>query len=1219
MGMSHRRSPGVGRATRLLRPVRLLAVAGALLGAAVPTTAHAAAPSAARSAAAWQGVAGQLPATHNGRPRALAPRRFRAFALDRSALASVLGGAPTAPAAGRAARGAPLTVSIPDPAGGFQRFAVEESSVLEPGLAAAHPEIRTYRGSGLDDPAASVRLDLTPLGFHASVRAPDGSWYVDPYYQGDQSRYVSYRGADLAASPHGSFEQRDPLAAPAAAAAGPAAPARAAAGPLRTYRLALVSDPAFAAYYGTANVTAAKATLVNRIDEIYENDLAIHLSLVNQTDDLNLDTTAKMTGAGGPCGPVACYTTTDAAGCDDGTLDRTQFVLAQLVGASGYDVGHLAMGVDGGGLAYLGVAGDTNKAGGCTGITKPIGDLYAVDYVAHELGHQFAANHTFAGHDGSCAGNASGSGVEPGSGSTIMAYAGICDTDNLQPHSDPYFSQRSITEISAYVGATATGRGEVQIVSLGGFGGSDSFTLTYNGGESAPITLTSPSSYTAPMIKSRIQAIPGFPAGVTVTVRNWADTGTALDTSGFRVTFSGAVDRLPLSVTSPIGLTDSAVGEAVQGGPRDNGGATSALGDDAPVVTAPPAATIPVSTPFALTGAGTDDDGDTLTYMWEQNDPGSGATLLSDARTSGPLFRVFGTAALVTSAGSLLSPSPGENAAGTSPTRVFPDLAQVVAGNTNATGSCPAGNVDCFSELLPTPTYANATSALDFRLTARDGRGGVAHADTTLTLAPAAGPFRVTSQPSGTSIGAGTPTAVTWSVAGTDAAPVSTADVRISLSTDGGLTFPTVLTAATPNDGTATVTLPNVPTTHARIMVAAVGNVFFDVSHADFAITASTLLVTDDAPPGGVSAQYSDASTPPVTVSATDEDTAGSALTALATGLPTGLALVAGTPADGPPGTQTWTVAGTTTAAPATYPVQVTVDDGDGHTAATTFDVTVTPEDAALAYAGDTQVTGAAGAATATAQLRFTVTDSAAVPGATDVTPGDAAGATVTFKEGATTLCAAVPVVTSGSPASGTATCPATLATDATHHITATAGGRYQGSGAADVEVVATPGTGTRTTTDPGTPTVPTTPATPTTPTVPTTPTGTVPTVKPPLPAAALLAPDLAQVAKRLTLATAGRVTVKLRCRTRGSGAAPARCTGKLTLTARIKGRKQTIGTASFSFPRTATKAVTVRLTARARAALKRATAATLSVSVTNAGRAAVKATAAVKLVPRSR
>jgi trimeric autotransporter adhesin len=188
---------------------------------------------------------------------------------------------------------------------------------------------------------------------------------------------------------------------------------------------------------------------------------------------------------------------------------------------------------------------------------------------------------------------------------------------------------------------------------------------------------------------------------------------------------------------------------------------------------------------------------------------------------------------------------------------VFPDLEQILANNTNAvSGGCEpfAGvwpvtlsdeQLECYSEFLPTADYvgfgANASPpSLNFRLIVRDSRhdgGGIGSAATQLILAHGAGPFLVTSQSAeGTTWRAGSTETVTWDVAGTDAAPVSAANVRISLSLDGGWTYPHVLAESTPNDGTAQVVVPNADTAEARVKIEAVGNVFFDVSDRDFRI-----------------------------------------------------------------------------------------------------------------------------------------------------------------------------------------------------------------------------------------------------------------------------------------------------------------------------------------------------------------------------------------------
>jgi hypothetical protein len=518
-----------------------------------------------------------------------------------------------------------------------------------------------------------------------------------------------------------------------------------------------------------------------------------------------------------------------------------------------------------------------------------------------------------------------------------------------------------------------------------------------------------------------------------VSVANFGGGGTPSD-NGFQVTFNTAPLALtnvsPLSLTSLSGATGF-VGETDKGGPVDNKGSVSATGNSAPVVTAPASFTIPLRTPFALTGSATDADGDTLTYLWEQNDRGgaTGTGLTNNTKADGPLFRQFGVAANVTPAGTLEYESPGENAVTTNPTRVFPDLAQILANNTNAeSGSC--ANVGCFSEFLPTATYVgfagvNASPlSLHFRLTVRDGNpgaGGVNSADTTLLLATGAGPFLVTSPNTPLTWTGDTSQLVTWAVANTNVPPVSAANVAILLSVDGGLTYPHVLTVSTPNDGSQSIAVPNVNTTQARVMVAAVGNVFFDVSNSDFTIVSgsSAPVVTDNAPGGGAPAQFGGPVTPTVTVSATDADSLGTALNATAPGLPTGLTLAVGTTTPGPPGARTWTVSGNVTAPPATYPVTVTVTDEGAGVGTTTFNIVVSraPTTTALVSSAN-PANGAQG-------VTFTATVTAGTPA------GGVPTGSITFRDGPTTL-ATVPLDGAGQAVLTTASLSV-----GTHPITA--------------------------------------------------------------------------------------------------------------------------------------------------------------------------------------
>ena len=878
-----------------------------------------------RAAPFWQSISAGTSAarTTSAKAPALQLSRFHAATLDLPGMQSLTASAPREQ--GRAVASA-LTISLPTPDGSFQRFVLEESPIMEEGLAAKHPEIKTYRGKGLDDPNATLRMDITPLGLHASVRSPNGGWYVDPYYKNDTSVYAAYGRADLvnpraplvegrldesqltlsrslynqgdsvqvggsgfkpgasvelAVRAEGDEVPLQTLRATAdksgnisvtlpagtrsgafsiSASNGASAEAsflvvdadvsaRAVGDQLRTYRLALVTDPSYANYVGTNNVTAAKVTLINRVTQIYEEETSIRLVLIDATDNLNLDTAAEMTGANGPCGGAACFTSTQASTCSSSTLTRNRVVAGLLAGASNFDIGHIGLGLNGGGIASLGVVGRDAKAQGCTGIPTPVGDFYAVDYVAHEMGHQFSGNHTFNGVNGSCSGGnrSAANSVEPGSGSSIMAYAGICGTDNLQPHSDPYWSQRSFDEITTYTSGAENLLSEIQMGVLTSFNADgQQFQLSFNGGVSAPIVRGS--NYTTTGIAAAIQAIPGWPSTATVSVSGVSDTG-------FTVTFGGSLANTNVSTLQLVNVTGGAtgyVGEITAGGPTTRNGSVSATTNLAPNVTVPAGYTIPVRTPFALTGSATDVNGDALTYMWEQNDRGgsSGTALLSNTKTNGPLFRQFGTRGLVLGNDTLLYNSPGENHVDGNPTRVFPDMAQILSNNTNAeTGGCPtpsttptAAQIDCYSEFLPTAAYVgfagvNASPAsLHFKMTVRDGRGGVNSATTTLTLAPAAGPFLVNSfNSSGVTVDGGSTQTVTWDVANTNTAPVSVDNVRISLTTDGGNTW-TVLANSVPNNGSATVTMPSIVTTSARIKVEAIGNVFFDVSNADFTI-----------------------------------------------------------------------------------------------------------------------------------------------------------------------------------------------------------------------------------------------------------------------------------------------------------------------------------------------------------------------------------------------
>ncbi len=255
---------------------------------------------------------------------------------------------------------------------------------------------------------------------------------------------------------------------------------------------------------------------------------------------------------------------------------------------------------------------------------------------------------------------------------------------------------------------------------------------------------------------------------------------------------------------------------------------TTAITNSAPVVASIGNFTIPVGTPFALTGSATDANaGNILTYCWEENDDVSGQTgaksTASPTKTAGPNWISF-------------KPT-------TSPTRLFPELSTILTGD-SVTASLPGGDANTKIEAL-----SSVARKLNFRLTVRDNAvysttaaasvGQTNFTDMVVTVSAASGPFKVTAPNTAVTWAGGSTQTITWDVAGTIASPVSCANVKISLSTDGGQTFPTVLAASTPNDGSQAVTIPGVATSTARIKIESVGNIFFDISNADFTIGQS--------------------------------------------------------------------------------------------------------------------------------------------------------------------------------------------------------------------------------------------------------------------------------------------------------------------------------------------------------------------------------------------
>lgn len=615
--------------------------------------------------------------------RASTPKQADFYTLNFEAIKSQLQVAPTRDFSGAISS---TIVSFPNANGTLEQFSIYESSVMAPELAANHAEIQSYVGQGITNRSARIYLTTTPFGLHGMVLSDKGTYYIDPYTT-DLKGYMVYNKASLTTSR--TFTCHNTEEEPEDEMQIGTNSTMIADGLFRTYRLAMACTIEYAAFHVNAAINAGIITsgateaqrkavvlaamnvTVSRMNSVYEMDMSLKMQLVANNESIIFITSDNFENNSA-----------------NTLINQSQTVIDATIGSANYDIGH-TVSTGAGGLAQSPSVCTSGKARGITGSPSPVGDPFDIDYVAHEVGHQFGASHTF---NNSCGGNRSAvQAVEPGSGSTIMAYAGICP-QNVQNNSDVYFHAVSIAQMTNHIS----------------FANGNCVTGVANNN-----------------VEPFIENIPNY--------------------------------------------------------------------------------TIPKGTPFALTGISTDDGSLPLTYCWEQTNPGQSTGLPSaTATTSIPNFRSF-------------TPS-------LSPTRYFPSLNDVLAGNLTPTW-----------EVIP-----NVARTMNFALTVRDNAvatgGQTNRKNTTITFNATAGPFRVTSQSSATTWLPNQTQTITWDVAGTTAAPVSTANVKILLSTDGGFNYDVVLLESTPNDGSQTITVPNVSAPFCRVMVQPVGNVYFAINSATIAI-----------------------------------------------------------------------------------------------------------------------------------------------------------------------------------------------------------------------------------------------------------------------------------------------------------------------------------------------------------------------------------------------
>jgi subtilisin-like proprotein convertase family protein len=585
-----------------------------------------------------------------------------------------------------------VEISIPNSDGTLVRYIVRESSNFAPELQAKYPEIRSYKGVGITDKTATAYFSFSPRGLQTMVvRADKDSEFLEsfskttPLYKLITSKNRSNTLSPIACSTEDVALSTSLL--------NKASKIRANDQKFRTFKLALSCNGEYAEYYGgsVAGALAGMNASMTRINGILGKDLAVKFEIIANESIIFVD---RFTD------PYS-DSTTGADNANGATWNlELQNTLTAYVGNGAYDVGHLLSGSGGGGNA--GCIGcictdptpsvPRGKGSGWSAPYRntPEGPDFDIDVVAHEMGHQLGGNHTF-----SFKVEGRGANIEPGSGSTIMGYAGVVSpvTLNVQPHSDDYYSVNSVQQIQSNL-------------------------------SSKTCSVNTPISNSPPLIN----------AGLDYT--------------------------------------------------------------------------IPKGTAFILKGIGSDPNGDTVSYTWEENDNAVTAidanSICFPTKVDGPLFRS-------------LKPSA-------SATRYMPALKDVLA-NTLTTQWESVSNIE---------------RTLSFFLTGRDnaatGTSQTNSDDTNVTVSGTVGPFSVTSQ-NADNIGwrQGETQPITWSANGSETLS-GAANVNIKLSTDGGLTFSITLASNTPNDGSENITVPIITSTNCRLLIEPTANIFYAVNSKVFAV-----------------------------------------------------------------------------------------------------------------------------------------------------------------------------------------------------------------------------------------------------------------------------------------------------------------------------------------------------------------------------------------------
>lgn len=361
---------------------------------------------------------------------------YSAITLETNTMLNLLASAPL-----ERTNGHPVALNLPIPDGTLEAFYVVESPIMEQGLADKFPSIKTYTLQGIDRPTSVGRMVWSEKGLHAYILSTTGSILIDPI--GDSGIYGSYYKKDVVQVeiPHSCNEHESLLESSQQEITNTNLAPKRVGETLREYRIAIATTAEYTQYHGgPAGALAAIAITLSDVNAVLEREVSVRLNLITDND-------------------LIIYTDADTDPYENNEiyqmLQSNIENLPLVIGEENFDIGHVFGSGNTGGVAYLESVCDYNKAGGATGLGTPEGNQFNIKYFAHELGHQFGVNHTWSrcGESLDTTQLSFFTAYEPGSGSTIMSYAGLCGGNNINSDGDDYYHAISLIEFTSFVDA----------------------------------------------------------------------------------------------------------------------------------------------------------------------------------------------------------------------------------------------------------------------------------------------------------------------------------------------------------------------------------------------------------------------------------------------------------------------------------------------------------------------------------------------------------------------------------------------------------------------------------------------------------------------------------------------------------------------------------------------------------------------------------------------